>query len=63
LRHEGLITDIDYDEKKLDLINRAKSRKNIHHENTQIAAVNDENKQVIVEEKNKSKLPPLPRRY
>ncbi|HDY69196.1 MAG TPA: hypothetical protein ENH85_15595 [Candidatus Scalindua sp.] len=63
LRHEGLITDIDYDEKKLDLINRAKSRKNIRHENTQITAVNDENKQVIVEEKNKSKLPPLPRRY
>ena len=63
LRHEDLITDIDYDEKKLDLINRAKSRKNIHHENTQFTAVNDENKQVIVEEKNKSKLPPLPRRY
>ncbi len=63
LRYEKLITDIDYNEKKLNLIERAKSRKNIHHENTQITAVNDENKQVIVEEKDKSKLPPLPRRY
>jgi hypothetical protein len=63
LRYEKLITDIDYNEKKLNLIETAKSRKNIHHENTQIMAVNDENKQVIVEEKNKSKLPPLPRRY
>ncbi|MFQ5714125.1 MAG: hypothetical protein ACE5GU_08845 [Candidatus Scalinduaceae bacterium] len=63
LRYEKLITDIDYNEKKLNLIERAKSRKNIHHENTQITAVSDENKQVIVEEKNKSKLPPLPRRY
>jgi hypothetical protein len=63
LRYEKLITDIDYNEKKLNLIERAKSRKNIHHENTQITAVNDENKQVIVEENNKSKLPPLPRRY
>ncbi len=63
LRYEKLITDIDYNEKKLNLIERAKSRKNIHHENTQITSVNDENKQVIVEEKNKSKLPPLPRRY
>lgn len=62
LRYDNLITDKDYDEKKLDLIKMAKSRKNIHHKNTQITAVNDNNKEIILEEKNKSKLPPLPRR-
>jgi hypothetical protein len=60
LRYDKLITDIDYDEKKLNLIEMAKSRKNIHHGKTQIKVVNDGNKQIIVEE-NKSKLPPLPR--
>jgi hypothetical protein len=61
MRYDKLITDIDYDEKKLNLIETAKSAKNIQHANAQIKVVNDGNKQIIVEG-NKSKLPPLPRR-
>ena len=62
LRYDKLITDIDYNEKKLNLIERAKNVKNIHHINAQINVANNENRQVIVEEENKSKLPTLPRR-
>jgi hypothetical protein len=62
LRYDKLITDIDYNEKKLNLIERAKSVKNIHHINAQINVANNKNRQVTVEEENKSKLPTLPRR-
>ena len=62
LRYDKLITDIDYNEKKLNLIERAKNVKNIHHINAQINVANNENRQVTVEEENKSKLPTLPRR-
>lgn len=40
LRYDNLITDTDYDEKKLNLIERAKSRKNFHYRNTQIDTEN-----------------------
>jgi hypothetical protein len=62
LRYDKLITDTDYNEKRLNLIERAKSVKNISHINAQINVANNENRQVIVEEENKSKLPTLPRR-
>ncbi len=63
LRYESLITDNDYEEKKLDLVERAKSRKNNHHVNTKINTVSDRNNEpIIVKEKTKSGLPPLPRR-
>jgi hypothetical protein len=62
LRYDNLITDKDYNEKKLDLIEKAKNVKKIQHANTQINVVNNENGQVGVEEKNEPKLPTLPRR-
>ena len=40
LRYDSLITDTDYDETKLNLIERAKSRKNFHYRNTQIDTEN-----------------------
>ncbi len=40
LRYDSLITDTDYDEKKLNLIERAKNRKNFHYRNTQIDTEN-----------------------
>jgi hypothetical protein len=62
LRYDKLITDTDYNEKKLNLIERAKSVKNIRHINAQINVANNENRQITVAEENKSELPVLPRR-
>jgi hypothetical protein len=62
LRYDKLITDIDYNEKKLNLIKSVKSVKNIHQTTVQFNVVNNENMQIIAEEKNNSKLPTLPRR-
>ncbi len=64
LRYENLITNIDYDEKRLDLIERTKKRKVVQQKDVLISAENHEDKQFMrieVEEK-ETKLPSLPRR-
>lgn len=61
LRYENLITNIDYDEKKLDLIERTKMMKIVQHKDMLISTENDENMQVLIV-KEKNKLPSLPRR-
>lgn len=70
LRHDSLITNVDYNEKKYELIERAKTRKtNINHEIAQNIPKNynsveniETNQIVLTKEQDDSKLPPLPRR-
>ena len=66
LRYENLITNIDYDEKRLDLIERTKKRKIVQHKGVLISAENHEDEQFIKreeeEEEKEPKLPSLPRR-